>query len=152
MKNNRFYKIVLFILVLLNVVTLTLLFTKPPHDPNDDLRQLDLAEHIGLSGDKADEIRLLQKKHHQMMRFLKFRNETLHRKLFGFMTNQHSDSLKANALINQILENHKQVELLLYHYFTTVNSFCTNEEQRIKLKNHMRKVIFHRHRPPQFRK
>jgi hypothetical protein len=146
MKTLKIYKVLLVILVVLNVVTVYFLLMKPDHPPMPPER-INIAEKLGITGEKAKDVSRIQKEHHREMHRLNKQIEQLHHQLFREFQKDSSSVLKT---VDLVIENRRKAVLLLYHYFSELKTYCT-DEQRIILNKHLKEVIL-RHAPPPQRK
>ena len=147
MKTVKFYKIVVVILFILNGVTLFFLlnpncFGHPGH-PN----KMDLIEQLELSGKKKEQLIRLQDAHFQAKDILMKRNRTLHERLFHSFNDPKKDSSAIALLINDIVENQREIEQMTFDYFKKIDALCT-PEQKVKLQNTIHKVLSRVGGPP----
>jgi len=147
MKTVKFYKIVVISLFILNGVTLFFLlnpsrFLHPGH-PN----KMDLLEQLELSGNKKEQIIRLQDAHFQAKDKLMNRNRTLHERLFHSFNDPKKDSSAIALLINDIVENQREIEQMTFDYFKKIDALCT-PEQKVKLQNTIHKVLSRVGGPP----
>jgi uncharacterized tellurite resistance protein B-like protein len=136
MKTLKIYKILLVILVVLNVVTVSFLLMKPNHHPLPPER-INLAEKLGITGEKAIEVAQMQKEHHRAMHRLNNQIAQLHHQLYREFQKDSSSVLKT---VDLVIENRRKAVLLLYNYFSELKTYCT-AEQRVILNKHLKEVI-----------
>lgn len=142
MKTLKIYKVLLVILVIVNVVTLSFLLMKPDHPPMPPER-INLAEKLGMSGEKAKDVTRIQKEHHREMHRLNQQIQQLHHQLFRAFQKDSSSVLKT---VDLVIENRRKAVLLLYNYYSELNTYCTVEQHKI-LDKHLKEVIL-RNGPP----
>jgi hypothetical protein len=147
MKTLKIYKVLLVILVVLNSVTVSLLLMKPDHPPMPPER-INLAEKLGMKGEKAKDVTRIQNEHHREMHRLNKQKEQLHQQLYREFQKDSSSVLKT---VDLVIENRRKAVLLLYHYFTELKTYCTSE-QRITLEKHLKEVILHNAPPPRHKR
>lgn len=147
MKTVKFYKIVVISLFILNGVTLFFLLNpsrgRHPGHPN----KMDLLEQLELSGKKKEQIIRLQDAHFQAKDKLMNRNRTLHERLFHSFNDPKKDSSAIALLINDIVENQREIEQMTFDYFKKIDALCT-PEQKVKLQNTIHKVLSRVGGPP----
>jgi protein CpxP len=136
MKTLKIYKVLLVILVIVNVVTLSFLLMKPDHPPMPPER-INLAEKLGMSGEKAKDVTRIQKEHHREMHRLNQQIKQLHHQLFRAFQKDSSSVLKT---VDLVIENRRKAVLLLYNYYSELNTYCTVEQRKI-LDKHLKEVI-----------
>jgi Spy/CpxP family protein refolding chaperone len=108
---------------------------------------MDLIEQLELSGKKKDLILRLQDAHFQKKDALMKRNRTLHERLFQSFNDPKKDRNAIASLIDDIVENQREIEQMTFDYFKKIDSLCT-PEQRIKLQNTIHKVLSRVGGPP----
>lgn len=139
MKTLKMYRMLLLILVVINIVTLCFLLLRPdhPHLPPD---RINIAEKLGIKGQKEKEVNRIQQNHHKEMHRLNDQIKQLHDQLYRVFLKDNEDSTKAKELVNAIAENHRKIAFLLYAYFDELKTYC-NAEQRERLNEHFEEVI-----------
>lgn len=129
MKGIRFYKLVIAVLIIVNIVTLSFMwFRRPPHPPRHG-EQPKLSIEIGLTGDAKQKVDLLEKTHHTEKRKLIHADRELHQQIFDAVGN-------ANPPIElqQKLDSNKSVmERMTFDFFNEVSKQC-DANQKVKLK------------------
>ena len=147
MKTIKFYKSALLALFILNCVTVFFLWNSTIDHHRGHPNKMDLLEQLELSGKKKDQIIRLQDAHFQVKDALMNRNRTLHERLFHSFNDPKKDSSAITLLINDIVENQREIEQMTFDYFKKIDSLCT-PEQRIKLQNTIHKVLSRVGGPP----
>lgn len=147
MKTLKIYKVLLVILVVLNVVTVYFLLMKPDHSPMPPER-INLAEKLGITGEKAKDVTRIQNEHHREMHQLNKQMKQLHHQLYREFQKDSSSVLKT---VDLVIENRRKAVLLLYHYFTELETYCT-AEQRVILNKHLKEVILRNGPPPRHKR
>ena len=137
MKTNRFYKILIAVMVILNGVTLYFLWKAPGHLPPHGPRK-SLVEMLELSGETASSIKKLEDRHFKAKDALVDKSRKLHEQLFRSFNDPSKDSTDIRTLIDKIVENQRETEQMTFDYFKEVDALC-NPEQKKKLKD----VIHH---------
>ena len=128
MKTNRFYKIIISVLILINIGTLFFLW-KGPKRPKHPERN-ELVEMLDLSGNAKTKILALQDNHFKKKDALIKRSRNLHESLFKSFNNESKDSTEIKMLIDKIVENQRETEQMTFDYFKVVSSLCTPDQQK----------------------
>jgi len=133
MKQFKFYKLVILLLVGLNAVTLYFLWTSSDGRRGEQHRK-SLVTVLDLKGDAKTAISQLEKDHFHQKDSLIKSSRKLHENLFQYFSDETKDSVAIAALINKIVENQRFTEQMTFDYFKSISRLCT-EKQRVKL-NH----------------
>ena len=128
MKTNRFYKIIISVLILINIGTL-FFFWKGHNGPQRPDRN-QLVEMLDLSGSAKTKILELQDNHFKKKGALVNRSRNLHESLFKSFNDKSKDSSEIKMLIDKIVENQRETEQMTFDYFKVVNSLCTPDQQK----------------------
>jgi Spy/CpxP family protein refolding chaperone len=75
------------------------------------------------------------------------RNRTLHERLFHSFNDPKKDRNAIASLIDDIVENQREIEQMTFDYFKKIDALCT-PEQKIKLQNTIHKVLSRVGGPP----
>ena len=150
MKALKVYKTLVILLVVLNGVTLFFLLMRPEHPPMPPDRK-DMAKELGLTGADANEVKKIQKLHHQEMRTLMAKNRKLHHQMYVHFVTNSNDSIKTTQLIERIVQNHEKVEWLVFNYFSEVRSHC-DAKQRIELNKRYEQLVNQMAHPPRHKR
>jgi hypothetical protein len=150
MKALKVYKILVVLLVVLNGVTLFFLLMRPEHQPMPPDR-IDMAKELGLTGADANEVKKIQKLHHQEMRTLMAKNRMLHQQMHVHFVTNSNDSIKTTQLIERIVQNHEKVEWLVFNYFNEVGGYC-DATQRVKLNKRYEQLVNQMAHPPRHKR
>ena len=133
MKQLKFYKLLIVLLVALNAVTLYFLWTSSGNQ-NERPHRKSLVTVLALKGDAKTTVAQLEKVHFHEKDSLIKRSRKLHEHLFQYFSDDTKDSTAIAQLIDKIVENQRFTEQMTFQYFKSVSHLCT-EKQRIKL-NH----------------
>ncbi len=126
MKTERFYKILILILVLTNVGMMVFMWTnRPPRMPHPP--QHEIGKMLGLKGDKLQKVNKLEVDHHKVKRELVHRDMELHEELFVLLEN----SEKSDSLYTLIDENKAEMERMTYDYFVEIATYCDADQKEI---------------------
>lgn len=146
MKTNRFYKILIAVLVILNGVTLYFLWKAPGHFPPHGHRP-SLVEKLELSGKMANSIKKLEDQHFKDKDALINKSRKLHEQLFRSFNDSSKDINDINNLIDKIVENQRETEQMTFDYFKEVDALC-NPDQKKKLQNAIHHALGRMGMPP----
>lgn len=123
MKGEKFYKIVITVLIMLNVSTITFIwFGKPPHPPKPGIHLL--SNELGLTGLNKTKVDAMERVHHKEKQALKAKDLTLHKKLYeaiGAETN-------VDSLQNEIATNKEEIEKMTFDFFDDVAQYCDSKQ------------------------
>lgn len=141
MKKERFYKVLIAILVVINVVTLMFFWlAKPPHHPPGMGPKL--SDQLGVEAPKKTQMDILEEAHHQEKRKLMQKDRDLHELLFSHVgTSSNTDELQEKIALNKI-----EIESMTYDFFDSIAKLC-NEEQKKSLQTLIRHGIHQIHGP-----
>ena len=124
MKRTRLYTFIIAALVIMNVVILIIFFTGGPgyRPPKSG----DLAQKLGLEGEKKELVTSLEEAHHAKKGNLIKEDRRLHEQLFSKMgTGEDVADVQA-----QIKENYGEIEQETYAFFVEVSTYCTDEQKK----------------------
>ncbi|MES2800380.1 MAG: hypothetical protein V4638_10230 [Bacteroidota bacterium] len=136
MKSIRFYKILVLILIVLNLSTVYFLYSGAKHHGPPDKNEL--INLLQLTGTKKITIVALQDQHFKKKHQLMQKSRNLHEELFQSFNK--TDTNTAHAIINNIVENQREIEQMTFDYFQEVNSLCTPSQQ-VKLQKLLHEVL-----------
>ncbi|MDG1147906.1 MAG: hypothetical protein P8N52_06325 [Crocinitomicaceae bacterium] len=145
MKNVRFYKLVILLLVLINIAALSAMwFRRPPGRPGHKGKP-PISEIISLNGQAKITVDSLERNHHQNKQAMVRLSQELRHQLFDAVGNDKRPILR----LQQKLDSTKaEIEHLTFNFFNEVSKNC-NETQKVQLKKFIRRTISRaHHRPP----
>lgn len=143
MKKTKFYKIVIAVLLLVNIITLVALWFGKPGHPRPMPHERDMAflsKELGMTGSNKEKLDAMEATHHKEKRVLLEKNRLLREHLFGLLKTNASDTLAINNFVDSILSNQKEIELMTYYHFKQVKELC-NPEQKQKLEETIAEAI-----------
>jgi hypothetical protein len=138
MKTLQFYKFLVVVLVLVNATTLFFLWKG--HSPHGRPDRNQLVEHLGLEGNKKEQVLKLQDTHFKLKDALVNKSRQLHEDMFTVFNDASKDSLDVQKKIDQIVENQREIELMTFEYFKKVDALC-NKSQKQQLKELIHQVL-----------
>lgn len=137
MSRTKLYKIIIVFLLVINCGTLAFfMLGGPPHHPP---RPGDLAEKLGIDGEKKQTIFKLEKKHHSTIRGLMDQDRKLHEQLFSHL----GTGFDVTPIHVKIERNNAEIEKLTYAFFHDISAFCT-PEQKVELKKMINRRFHHK--------
>lgn len=141
MKGERFYKIVIAILVILNLSTLAFFwFNRPPVPPHPE--EHPLSEMLGLMGINKQKVDELEKEHHILKKKLVKKDMELHEQMY-ILIGEEADYY---SILNDINSNKSDIEKMTFEFFDEVASYC-NDDQKMELRRFVH-TAFEQLRPP----
>lgn len=145
MKTIRFYKLFIAVLILLNLITLFILWssTKKHGPPGRN----DLVELLDLQGTQKTKILDLQDDHFKKKDALIQKSRNLHEELFLSFSDASKDSTEIAQLIDRIVENQRETERMTFDYFKEVHALC-DPHQKEKLEELIHDVLRRAGGPP----
>lgn len=141
MKKERFYKIAVIVLVIVNIASLTFMwFSRPPHPPHP--MEQKISERLGLKGKAVKTVNRLEVQHHREKQKLVAIDVELHEQLYKVIGSE-KDS---DSLLNAIHQNKAEIEQMTFDYFDQIAALC-NEDQKENLRSFVHGA-FQQLRPP----
>lgn len=143
MEKMKFYKLVIIILVVINLLTIgTVWLVKPKgHRPMPHERDMTfLSRELGMTGANKEKLDALETQHHTEKRELLGKNKQLREDLFALLKMPQTDSTKINLYVDSILKNQQHIELMTYYHFSKVKAMCS-PEQELKLEETIAEAI-----------
>jgi periplasmic protein CpxP/Spy len=143
MEKLKFYKMVILVLVVINLLTIgTVWFVKPkgPRPMPHERDMTFLSKELGMTGANKMTLDVLETQHHTEKRELLGKNKALRESMFSLLKNNITDSIKINQYVDSILTNQKEIELMTYYHFNKVKTLCTPEQQ-LKLEETIAEAI-----------
>ena len=135
MNSNRFLKIVVGILLILNIGTLGFIWirhghmdTPPRHDRGDVAGFL--THELMLNDTQLQQFLMLREEHHHAAEQLQEEGRALHQHFFDLLHGQSPDSSLIQQAANAIAANQKQLDLVTFYHFQNVRAICTPGQQK----------------------
>jgi Spy/CpxP family protein refolding chaperone len=145
MEKNRFLKIIIVCLLLLNLGILAFLFLgnrrggrDHRHGPPEDGPAKFIIEELQLDAHQQDQFNGLKKEHQKQMRQLQDSIKTQRDLLPDAIIN--GNNAVADSITNNIGHYQQRIEYLTYEHFVKVKGICT-EEQKKKFKNIIQDIL-----------
>lgn len=136
MKNERFYKIVIVLLLLLNTGTLAFLWMKsnrPPHGPmggpgKRNRVDMLMSEKLHFTQQQEDQMEGLKHDHHSQMIEIQKDESQLHTELFGLLHSNNNDTTAKNAILVKLAANDTRKEEVTFEHFRQIRAILTPEQ------------------------
>ena len=137
MGSNRFLKIAVVVLLLVNIATLVFMWNghrqheggRPQqHGPNG---AFDFLTHeLNLDESQIKQFDALRKEHHEAAMLIQEKNHKMHRRFFDLLKNMPADSVVSTQLADSMAMYQKQMEMLTFNHFKKVREICKPEQQK----------------------
>lgn len=128
MENLKFYKITIALLLLLNIGTLTFLWThRPPGGGAGPFMFLVKATNMDEAQKGAYE--QLRTEHRAQMNGFRENNSLLRGKLFELLVTQDAKAPEVQQMIDSIASNRRQEEITTFEHFRKVRGLCRPDQQ-----------------------
>ena len=135
MENQRFLKILLIILLIVNIGTLSYLWLgKPgmnerggPHRP--DVFSF-LCKELQFTEQQQKQYADLRNEHHQLMESIQRKATQFRERFFDLIHTSPIDSVQVRQLADSIASTQQKIELATFYHFQKVRAICTPEQQK----------------------
>ncbi|MBL7720303.1 MAG: periplasmic heavy metal sensor [Flavipsychrobacter sp.] len=136
MKNERFYQVIIVMLLLLNGGTLAFLLlnreSRPQaqgahmHEPRGG-NPVDrmMRERLGLTEEQEEQFRMLKEEHHEQMKAIQNDEKDLHTRLFLLLKATAIDTVAREALLQQLEANDRRKEEVTFEHFRKLRALLT---------------------------
>jgi periplasmic protein CpxP/Spy len=133
MNNNRFLKIVILVLILINLGTLTFMWVNRPVNRPGDKRAVAagfIARELNLSELQRREYKGMRISHLRTLEKLQEQDKILHERFFRQLFAEVPDMQAVIDLADSIALNRKEMEILTYDHFRHLQHILTPEQQK----------------------
>jgi len=127
MNTTKFLKIVIFILLLINVATITFLWINKPRQ-NDTVGDF-FAKELKFTDQQKEQFEVLRDEHRAQRESLKESNKEKHDAYFDLLKNPNIDSVTVRKAAQEITKIKEQEELSIFYHFQKVRAICDDEQQ-----------------------
>ena len=135
MDNTKFFKIVILVLLLINIATLTFVWTTSQRPPSFQPRPPDVGEFLTqklqLTEAQQKQFEALKQVHHEKVETLREKNKKLHNDFFDLLKQPNIDTTTINMAADAIMINQKAIEMATFYHFEDVRSICTPNQQKM---------------------
>ncbi len=133
MENTKFLKTVIFILLIINIGTLSFLWINHPPKDNGPHRGGEIGEYLmhelKFNPEQRKQFEQLREEHRSAVKGWRDANEKLRGELFDLMGVYPSDSTRILQLADSISSVQKKIEISTFYHFQKVRTICTPEQQ-----------------------
>lgn len=140
MNKEKFWKWTTFGLLLLNIIIVMVVFTRPFAFVGKPPRP-DLSKKLHLNQAQSELYNASKEKHRNSTKQLVNNELQAYNQLFELMKHNPLDSVNYNLLINQIISNKKQMINNNFSHFYELRNICNAEQQQI-FDNEISKIMF----------
>lgn len=136
MKNERFYKIVIVLLLLLNTGTLAFLWMKSnrPHQgtmgspgKHNRVDRL-MSEKLHFTPQQEDRMEGLKHEHHSQILIIQEEESKLHTELFGLLHSNNNDIVAKKVILEKLAANDTRKEEVTFEHFRQIRAILTPEQ------------------------
>ena len=136
MKNERFYKIVIVLLLLLNTGTLAFLWMKsnrPPHGPmggpgrHNRVDRL-MSDKLQFTPQQESLMENLKHEHHSQILRIQEEESKLHTELFGLLHSNNDDPAARKMILDKLAVNDIRKEEVTFEHFRQIRAILTPEQ------------------------
>ena len=129
----KVWKWVLGILIVLNIVSLALLWMRPQHPGGEPQSPEDLAAYfqkeLGLDEAQKDAFTVLINEHRDAVRKMHESKRSFKDKMFKAMTTSPQDSAVVNSFAEKAAMVEKEMDLLLAEHFRDLQAICKGDQK-----------------------
>jgi protein CpxP len=139
MKNTRFLKAGLVVMVLLNIITIAFLWMgnpshgegpRGPHGPHDDGPFQFLCDRLHLDSKQVTDYEKLRDEHHNAIEKYQDHSHELRNRFFALLQSANADSATIKQYADSIAMDQQQIELITFYHFKKLRAICTPEQQK----------------------
>jgi Spy/CpxP family protein refolding chaperone len=94
-----------------------------------------LLRELKLSPDQRQVFKDQRRRHVYQLRILQQKDRAIHARFFDMVFSQQKDSAKFSAMIDSLLLIRKEMELLTFNHFSTLQSMLNEEQKHLFRKN-----------------
>lgn len=145
-KQKRNLVITIVILVILNIITLSLLWIGRPQPNkyrpmgnNNHIQKL-LKEELGFSDEQTKHFLEIRENHIKNTKQLNEATKRIKKQMFDLALDETDQQSVSDSLLNLTLEKQKRLEKAMFQHFIDIKNLC-NPEQKVKLKKLMHKLF-----------
>lgn len=142
MEQTKFLKVIIFILLVINIGTITFMWiNRPPHHfpPHRELGDF-LMKELDFSLEQRKQFDKLRDEHRALAAPWRRRNVELHEEFYAMVSHEPVDSILINQLSDSIADVQKKIEVSMFYHFQKVRTLC-NKEQEEKFNEVIRGAI-----------
>jgi protein CpxP len=135
MANQRFYKILLVVLLILNITTLSYIWVnKSGMNEQGGPHRLDvfsfLCKELQFTEQQQGQYENLRNEHHQSIERIQQKATRFRERFFDLIHTSPTDSIQVKQLADSIASTQQKIELTTFYHFQKVRTICTPEQQK----------------------
>lgn len=134
MDNSKFLKRVIVALLLVNIATLSFMWSAHFRNGRPERGHRGtftfLTEELKLDDNQQEQYVQLRNQHREAVEELQEKSKELHDSLFGLLSTSAVDFTIANQIASAIADNQKQLELFTFSHFQKVRAICNPQQQK----------------------
>ncbi|MEQ8924794.1 MAG: periplasmic heavy metal sensor [Fulvivirga sp.] len=144
MKRNRFLIATIVVLVVINLITLTLLWNMnkgfDDEDPRRHRHEMFFERKLGLNDEQIEKFEEARRKHFEKMKSINREIRELRNEMSSLMKERKEN--EAKEIISKIGTKYEELELANFDHFRELRSYCNPTQQQI-FDSVMNKVTSH---------
>ncbi|OWY26059.1 hypothetical protein C7N43_35765 [Sphingobacteriales bacterium UPWRP_1] len=132
MPENKFLKLIILLLVLLNAGMLGIIWLRkpPPHLPGGGKSAaVYLTKELGFTSQQEEQYQKMHRQHHQTVDSIRTADQEIRQRLFDLLQTNLTDTTDAAQLANSLGNNRAKTEWVTFTHFKEVKQLCTPEQQ-----------------------
>jgi periplasmic protein CpxP/Spy len=135
MNKTNFLTIGIVLLLVLNAVTLFILFHMhfgARHDEhNGQGPENFIVEQLKLNSKQQDQFAELRREHHDSMRNIRDQQKKLHDEYFTLLKSNDPDQKKVDSLASMMGNEQKQMEIFTFNHFQKLRAICRDDQKKL---------------------
>jgi Spy/CpxP family protein refolding chaperone len=136
MENNRFLKIVIIALLLINIGVLSYVWMGAHNGPSGDGHRQGpdvfgyLCKELQLDDEQTKQYAALRDEHHQAMQAIQHKSHQLRDRFFDMLHVSPVDSAAIKSMSDSIAHTQEQIELVTFYHFQKVRAILRPDQQK----------------------
>jgi len=131
MNKEKFLKIIIFFLILLNVLLITFMINKHKRPFNPDGPRHEIIKRLAFDQKQIEKYDILIASHRKSIKENDFKIISLKQALYAHLTETKVDSSMVDTTTKQIAEIQKAIELSHFNHFKAVKALCTPKQEEL---------------------
>jgi periplasmic protein CpxP/Spy len=128
MEQNRFLKVIVVLLIVINAGTLAFMWSKKPHrPPHPELGEY-LMRELNFTPGQRKQFEVLKRDHIKLAAPWRIKNRELHQSFYLLVDENPSDTVIINALLDSISYQQRKIENSMFYHIKDVRALCTPEQ------------------------
>ncbi len=133
MEKKIIYKAIIFVLVLLNIGSVSFMYLNrkhhPPHPKETEGPKMYIIEQLDLDKEQQKTYEGYIKQHQITIRKLQDNKVKLKKELYKHLNEDSKNGEQIDSLIDSITEVNRKIEQTHYHHFEEIRSICKDDNQ-----------------------